>query len=51
MMMMYVAAESPTPSAMGSLQNINVDAMLRHTFVPDYSVRAIAELYYLTVKR
>ncbi|XP_059056452.1 unextended protein-like [Achroia grisella] len=44
-------AESPTPSAMGSLQNINMDSMLRHTFVPDYSVRAIAELHYLTVKR
>ncbi|VVC99135.1 unnamed protein product [Leptidea sinapis] len=29
--------ESPTPSAMGSLQNINMDSMLRHTFVPDYS--------------
>ncbi|KAF9810212.1 hypothetical protein SFRURICE_019499 [Spodoptera frugiperda] len=43
--------ESPTPSAMGSLQNINMDSMLRHTFVPDYSVRAIAELFYLTVKR
>ncbi|CAF4939994.1 unnamed protein product [Pieris macdunnoughi] len=25
-------AESPTPSAMGSLQNINMDSMLRHTF-------------------
>ncbi|XP_049883189.1 unextended protein-like [Pectinophora gossypiella] len=44
-------AESPTPSAMGSLQNINMDSMLRHTFVPDYSVRAITELHYLTVKR
>ncbi|KAL4714243.1 hypothetical protein ACJJTC_009595 [Scirpophaga incertulas] len=44
-------AESPTPSAMGSLQNINVDSMLRHTFVPDYSVRAVTELFYLTVKR
>ncbi|GBP32700.1 Metal transporter CNNM2 [Eumeta japonica] len=44
-------AESPTPSAMGSLQNINMDAMLRHTFVPDYSVRAVTQLYYLTVKR
>ncbi|XP_037875807.1 unextended protein isoform X2 [Bombyx mori] len=45
-------AESPTPSAMGSLQNINMDSMLRHTFVPDYSVRAISsELFYLTVKR
>ncbi|XP_063632006.1 unextended protein-like [Cydia splendana] len=44
-------AESPTPSAMGSLQNINMDSMLRHTFVPDYSVRATTELFYLTVKR
>ncbi|CAK1597317.1 unnamed protein product [Parnassius mnemosyne] len=44
-------AESPTPSTMGSLQNINMDSILRHTFVPDYSVRAITELYYLTVKR
>ncbi|XP_045506050.1 unextended protein-like isoform X1 [Colias croceus] len=44
-------AESPTPSAMGSLQNINMDSMLRHTFVPDYSVRAVTEMFYLTVKR
>ncbi|XP_026313925.1 metal transporter CNNM2-like [Hyposmocoma kahamanoa] len=44
-------AESPTPSAMGSLQNINMDSMLRHTFVPDYSVRAITDTFYLTVKR
>ncbi|KOB78038.1 Uncharacterized protein OBRU01_03096 [Operophtera brumata] len=46
-----VFTESPTPSAMGSLQNINMDAMLRHTFVPDYSVRAITSVHYLTVKR
>ncbi|KAJ2938677.1 hypothetical protein O0L34_g12004 [Tuta absoluta] len=44
-------AESPTPSAQGSLQNINLDTILRYTFVPDYSVRAITEVYYLTVKR
>ncbi|KAL0853107.1 hypothetical protein ABMA27_012875 [Loxostege sticticalis] len=44
-------AEAPAPSTMGSLQNLNMDSMLRHTFVPDYSVRAIAELYYLTIKR
>ncbi|XP_053623053.1 unextended protein-like isoform X2 [Plodia interpunctella] len=44
-------AESPPASAMGSLQNINIDAQLRHTFVPDYSVRAVTELFYLTVKR
>ncbi|CAK1587465.1 unnamed protein product [Parnassius mnemosyne] len=44
-------AESPAPSTLGSLQNLNMDSMLRHTFVPDYSVRAIADLYYLTIKR
>ncbi|XP_013139294.1 PREDICTED: metal transporter CNNM4-like [Papilio polytes] len=44
-------AETPAPSTLGSLQNLNMDSMLRHTFVPDYSVRAIAELYYLTIKR
>ncbi|KAG7298440.1 hypothetical protein JYU34_018066 [Plutella xylostella] len=44
-------AETAPPSALGSLQNLNMDSMLRHTFVPDYSVRAITELYYITVKR
>ncbi|XP_026333650.1 metal transporter CNNM3-like isoform X1 [Hyposmocoma kahamanoa] len=44
-------AETPAPSTMGSLQNLNMDSMLRHTFVPDYSVRAIAELYYITITR
>ncbi|CAG9574947.1 unnamed protein product [Danaus chrysippus] len=44
-------AESPAPSTLGSLQNLNMDSMLGHTFVPDYSVRAIAEVYYLTIKR
>ncbi|KAI5632957.1 metal transporter CNNM4 [Phthorimaea operculella] len=43
--------ESPAPSTLGSLQNLNMDSMLRHTFVPDYSVRAIADLYYLTINR
>ncbi|KAJ8703796.1 hypothetical protein PYW07_013090 [Mythimna separata] len=44
-------AEAPAPTTLGSLQNLNMDSMLRHSFVPDYSVRAIAELYYLTIKR
>ncbi|XP_063543882.1 unextended protein-like [Cydia strobilella] len=44
-------AEPQSPSALGSLQNLNMDSMLRHTFVPDYSVRAIADVYYLTIKR
>lgn len=36
---------------MGSLQSLNVDAMLRTTFVPDYSVRAVTEVIYVTIKR
>lgn len=36
---------------MGSLQSLNVDALLRTTFVPDYSVRAVTEVVYITIKR
>ncbi|XP_059616319.1 unextended protein isoform X2 [Phlebotomus argentipes] len=36
---------------MGSLQSLNMDAMLRHTFVPDYSVRAVTEVVYIAIRR
>lgn len=36
---------------MGSLQSLNMDAMLRHTFIPDYSVKAVTECIYLEIKR
>ncbi|CAH1723602.1 unnamed protein product [Chironomus riparius] len=36
---------------LGSLQSLNVDAMLRHTFIPDYSVKALTDVIYLVVKR
>ena len=39
------------PQALGSIQSVNLDAILRHTFVPDYSVRAITEVFYVKVKR
>lgn len=49
---LYFTAESPVaPSALGSLESLNMDAMLRHTFQPDYSVRASSEVLYLQVKR
>ncbi len=35
----------------GSLQSLNMDALLRHTFVPDYSVRAVTDVLYLAIKR
>jgi metal transporter CNNM len=36
---------------MGSLQSVNLDTMLRHTFIPDYTVRAITEVFYMRIKR
>lgn len=36
---------------MGSLQSLNMDAMLRHTFIPDYSVKALTDVVYVYVKR
>jgi hypothetical protein len=36
---------------MGSLQSVNLDAMLRNTFIPDYTVRAITEVFYVRIKR
>lgn len=36
---------------MGSLQSLNMDVMLRHTFIPDYSVKALSEVVYVMVKR
>ncbi|VVC46104.1 Hypothetical protein CINCED_3A000052 [Cinara cedri] len=40
-----------TVNNMGSIQSVNIDAMLRYTFVPDYTVRAVTEVMYLRVKR
>lgn len=45
-------AESPVaPNALGSLESLNMDSTMRHTFHPDYSVRACTEVLYLRVKR
>ncbi|KAJ1521072.1 hypothetical protein ONE63_002778 [Megalurothrips usitatus] len=45
-------AESPSvPTNMGSLQSVNLDVMLRHTFVPDYTVRAVMDVLYVRVRR
>ncbi|XP_011707043.1 PREDICTED: uncharacterized protein LOC105462213, partial [Wasmannia auropunctata] len=46
--------ESPTnanPQTVGSIQSVNLDSMLRHTFIPDYTVRAVTEVFYVKVKR
>ncbi|XP_044258236.1 unextended protein isoform X2 [Tribolium madens] len=46
-------AESPSAptSTLGSLESLNLDALLRHTFQPDYTVRATNEVIYLRIKR
>ncbi|XP_049821348.1 unextended protein isoform X2 [Aethina tumida] len=48
-----VGIESPStaPSTMGSLESLNLDSLLRHTFIPDYTVRASTEVLYVKVKR
>lgn len=47
----FDVADSPQQLAKGSLQSLNIDALLRHTFVPDYSVRAVTDVLYLAMKR
>lgn len=36
---------------MGSLQSLNMDALLKYTFLPDYSVRAVTDVLYMRVRR
>ena len=36
---------------MGSIQSLNLNAIARHTFTPDYTVRAVTELIYVKIKR
>ena len=50
-----IGFDSPTPQViqnqvLGSLQSLNMDAMMKHTFVPDYSVRALTAVAYLSIK-
>lgn len=47
-----VGVDSPQQQLVkGSLQSLNMDAMLRHTFVPDYTVRAVTDVLYIAMKR
>lgn len=45
------ASLATQPQIMGSLQSLNLDAKLKTTFVPDYTVRAVAETVYIAIKR
>lgn len=33
------------------MQSLNLDAVMNQTFVPDYSVRAITDVFYIAIKR
>ncbi|XP_045469016.1 unextended protein [Harmonia axyridis] len=46
-------AESPSipTSTLGSLESLNIDSLLKHSFQPDYTVRACTEVLYLLIKR
>lgn len=49
-----IVLESPNQTQnqiKGSLQSLNVDSVLRQTFVPDYSVRAVGDVTYIAIKR
>lgn len=35
----------------GSLHSLNLNAMLKHTFLPDYSVKATKDVLYIAIKR
>uniref|UniRef100_A0A182J2L4 Uncharacterized protein n=1 Tax=Anopheles atroparvus TaxID=41427 RepID=A0A182J2L4_ANOAO len=45
-----VAVDTPE-QVMGSLQSLNRDASMRHTFIPDYTVKAVTDLLYIQISR
>lgn len=48
----FFSAESESRQQIqGSLQSLNLDSMIKHTFIPDYSVRAVSEVFYVAIKR
>lgn len=50
----YFLVESPVnvnPQSMGSIHSVNLNAIARHTFIPDYTVRAVTEVFYVKIKR
>lgn len=46
-----IQQQPPQQQVMGSLNSLNVDALLRHTFIPDYSVKALTDLVYLKISK
>lgn len=51
-LLLISASVAETPSQLnGSIQSLNLDAMIDHTFLPDYTVRAVTDVCYVAVKR
>lgn len=46
-----ISAESPQQQVRGSLTSVNLDAVMHQTFTPDYSVRAVTDVFYVAIKR
>ncbi|XP_067621464.1 unextended protein isoform X2 [Eurosta solidaginis] len=46
-----VVVDSPSQQIRGSIQSLNIDAKIRQTFIPDYSVRAVTDVVYMAIKR
>lgn len=46
-----ISAESPQQQVKGSLTSVNLDAVMHQTFTPDYSVRAVTDVFYVAIKR
>ncbi|XP_023158973.1 metal transporter CNNM4 [Ceratitis capitata] len=46
-----VVVDSPSQQMRGSIQSLNMDAKIRQTFIPDYSVRAVSDVVYIAIKR
>lgn len=41
----------PKDNIRGSLQSLNMNALMKHSFEPDYTVKAIKDVLYITIKR
>lgn len=46
----HYSVESPQQIT-GSLQSLHIDAAVNQTFIPDYSVRAVSDVFYVAIKR
>lgn len=38
-------------SVKGSMQSLNIDGILKNSFIPDYTVRAVTDLVYISIKK